>query len=1174
MDPKPAQVIEIDDSGDEGPPRTSRNPSNNPEQRVSDFESDDDDEETEVEQKPLISPSTNIQADFRLALEEGFDFDGVFAFSSRYTMGNAPNPCLNIDGLGTVGLPLNERDARAIISASVPVSASKDESAPSGIWEMSSEKVHFDNPAWATWIQNTAGLAASTALTAYSAVRPTYTLRKLVLHEKGSHRTNFKEPSSDDESNTKIGDLIAILPCLFDGAQLQLRHAGETKSLDLAHQSRLSTSIVAAYSGVEHTLSGVSAGYRLSLVYDIVQPMTHAQYRPTLPEMQGATQKLRNVMLSWKQDVAGNAPQFLACLLQHKYAKAPKFRAKSLTGADALLMSHLRPLARELKFRIYLAHIVVTVSATSSAEDYGYGGYGGYRRGYGRRGWGCAYDDSDEEIYEEAFETDEGSEEEKLNVTQVVDLQGMPVHVDLEFEADDLVNGSVTDDHPDKEDFERDDRTSASRVKTYRRTVLLIWPKNGDIDSTVKVGDVYEYACNALQNSLTVAPTDKEKKLVDKLLECCRIHPQPGKLQRVVQVLRESADRWNDVQTLLRALKTCGVDKNNDLMGVEGFISAYQAFGWDSLKDFYNDAMKNDESNGRRHALLARLTRMAAEENDAEVSVWCKNQEECVLRSLSKIDPSQIPWLTQLALARGGEFLRDIIFPQLQAQKLDKTFWIPFVKQLQQSMTTIPTTSLEVVGGLIMKCVSETVQNLPAFPTRTIAGYYSYHPAREEKSSDAILEVIKLCVETKNSVLCDSIFTKMREAMRSGTFVLLFPPWLYYFELCASLTQYLQSVPTLATTFQPFFVDAIDAMVSSTRTTPDGRAFTPCSLTEQHRVTIMNAARKAGGLSVLKQRLTSDRLKGHDSATLQALVRVIVKENQQQKPQDDVAKQDYKHLLITLVRAAIDAFDTSRLKRSPYPSYGYGTMTLSDQMIGLVKFCFEVGAQSQCQRLLLRLVPPPTGSTVQQHVSGVLAPFLPILRQYLVTQRLDFRTDPYKMFSAAVVKAFADKVMSQKPTEVVPVTQLQGIGCNVCSECRELKAFFLSEKETISFARVQGIRTHLERHLGTARSWGVVWETIKGRSPHTLKITKPASMTALGLWSGNSQTGKTLLAGLGDVATQTYILGPDYAWVHARITGTHPGPLPLANQNLNAQKRPATTTPIPTIPVAKKARTS
>ncbi|KAJ7187173.1 hypothetical protein C8R46DRAFT_981462 [Mycena filopes] len=1193
--PRTTEIIDIaDDSDDEGAAPIQPQSALLAQNLNSDFEdSDDEDENDEVEQKPLIAPSTEIREDFEAALAEGFDFDGVFAYSQRYAIGDAPNPCLNIDGLGAVGIPLSERDARAIIAASL----TGDGANTTGSWELPAEKIRFSNPAWDTWIQKTTGVAASTALTAYTGASPSFALKKLVVQETSPHTIHYKEPIDDDESNMKIGDFIVVLPGTFEGAQLQLRHAGQTKSLNFSHQSGLSTSVIAAYSGVEHTLSAVSSGYRLSLVYDIVQPITHAEFRPTLPEMQGATQKLHNIMLSWKQDAAGDAPQFLACLLQHKYPRTTNFRDKSLTGADALLLSHLHPLARELKFRIYLAHIDVTIMTPCEAEDDGYEErqerrreYGGWGRGRGRYGrrryeYGYGYDDEDEdedeeeEIDEMEFEDLEEEIEETLTLTQVVDLRGMPVAIgDLGLEPSDLLNGTITDQEPDRASFARDpyERTTATRTQSYKRTVLLIWPKD---NLSVGVGDVYQYACNALKNSLTVSPTEREKKIVDQLLDCCRVRPQEAKLRQVLQVLRESADRWNDVQTFLRAVKACGVEKNTDLMGPEAFVSAYQAFGWAPLKDFYTEAMAKDESNTRRQTLLARLTQMAREEQDDEVAAWCNEQVDGALRSLSKMDAAQVPWLTALGLSRGGEFLRDVIFPQLHAQKLDKSFWIPFIQQLQLRLADIPTTSPAVVQSLIAQWVAETVRTLPAFPLKVIPKSYAYGVDHQDKNSDAILEVVKLCITTKNDVLCGEIFKKMREAAARGTYSPSFPPWLYYAELSPALVLHLQSVPppnTLDLTFRPFFFDVIDSLVSAARISATGQPITPCPLTDQHKSVLMMAARKAGGITVLQQRLNATTLKGHDSNTVQALVRSIVKEfpQQQQQPADSAP---FAAVVVGLVRVAIDTFDTATLKPAPYSYYNAASSSVPDQMLRMVQFCFDLGAQSQCQRLLLRFLNPPPTSTVAQHVSKVLAPFLPVLRQYLVSKRLDLQTEPYKLFAAAVVKAFATQTMAQKPTEVIPAAQLQAIGCRTCAECQQLRAFFLSDRSAISFARVQGVRTHLARELSVpaVRSLGLVQQTIRSGSPHTLQITKPASMTALGVWTANSQTGKGLLAVLGDATAQMRVLGADYAPVHARIYGTYAAPapaaLPLTNaNNSNAQKRAADVHAA--LPASKKMR--
>ncbi|KAJ7886201.1 hypothetical protein B0H14DRAFT_2698032 [Mycena olivaceomarginata] len=1142
----PREIIEIEDSDDEcivKEPLTTGN-------ILSESDLEFEDDENEPEQKPLIFPSTDIKADFEDTLQDGFQFDGAFAFSERYGIGDTPNPCLHIDGLGTIGIPLSPREALAIISAGIPVGNSGTNA--SGIWEISSEKVHFDNPAWGDWIQKTAGEAAADALDAYGGVWPSFTLKKLVIHEPGCSTSHYKEQISDDESDTKIGDLVAILPSVFQGGQFQLSYAGQVKSLNLAHQSGLSTSIIAAYVGVEHTLASVTSGYRLSLLYDMVQPITHAEERPTLPEMQGATQKLHNIMLSWKQNASGGVPDYLACLLRHRYAKSPNFGAKSLTGADALLVHHLRPLARRLKFRLYLAHLRGTVTTTAEALTYSSDG------------------ESDmSDIDDAEFEDDGEDAQEILEVTQVVDLRGMPVDVDLELGDDDVINGNVTDGDPQTTTLQKEGRTTATRTKVYNRTVLLLWPKNSDLDLSVAVGDIYDYAFNALQSSLTDIPTKRERRLVNQLLVCCQTRRSDTKLPQAVQVLRESADRWNDVEMLLRALKACGVDKNIDLMGVEGFVSAYQAFGWDALKNFYGDTMQNDESNARRYALLARLTQMGVEEDDANVSLWCQEQLKRVLGSLGKVDATQIPWLARAGLAHGGDFLCDVIFPQLQAQKLEPSFWIPFSRCLQQHMKDVPTTFTRLVGRAIAQSVSQIARDLPAFPTK-VGKSTRPNAERQEEDCDSILKVVQLCVETNNEALCPLIFARMRDVARAGSFNAGPPPWVYYAKLSTSFVRYMESITGLDDIFQPFFLDAIDSMVSPARTTSDGKATTPCPLSEKNQATIILAARTVCCASTSRnQSFKADPPKGQQSSTLQALARYVMKEFSPQLRRDPAAFKAFGQVIITLVRAAICTFDTSSLVKRYIPP------TASQRMIAIIDFCFEVGGRSQCQYLLPRFVPPPTGTTATQHVSGVLAPFLPDLQEYLVGKDLNFEAEPYKTFAVTVAKLFAEKVMTPKPSEPVPASKLRAIGCG-CRDCKELKAFFQSAHAVVCLPAVQKIRLHLERELAKTRAWGVSWQTVKKGSPRMLEVTKPPAMVAFATWSANSQTGKTLLLSLGDLAAQTRVLGADHYWVYARIYGATDSDLPMplgdANRTINAPKRMATTA-LPTKPT-KRARTS
>jgi hypothetical protein len=195
----------------------------------------------------------------------------------------------------------------------------------------------------------------------------------------------------------------------------------------------------------------------------------------------------------------------------------------------------------------------------------------------------------------------------------------------------------------------------------------------------------------------------------------------------------------------------------------------------------------------------------------------------------------------------------------------------------------------------------------------------------------------------------------------------------------------------------------------------------------------------------------------HDCTSLQAL--------------DDVLKN--------IVRAAIAAFDTSLLVKPESRWYGEQRFP-SDRMIDLVEFCFEVGAQSQCQHLLPRFVEPPTGVSFRQHASQALSPFLLVLHEYLVQQGLAFTAEPFKGFIISVLKAFAEQVMTEKPDEGVPVAEIETVGCKTCSNCAELRAFLLSQETSTSLYVSKPERTHLEHKLARTSAWGVLWDPGRG----------------------------------------------------------------------------------------------
>jgi len=216
-------------------------------------------------------------------------------------------------------------------------------------------------------------------------------------------------------------------------------------------------------------------------------------------------------------------------------------------------------------------------------------------------------------------------------------------------------------------------------------------------------------------------------------------------------------------------------------------------------------------------------------------------------------------------------------------------------------------------------------------------------------------------------------------------------------------------------------------------------------------------------------------LEGRDCESLKILIKHVVAELRP-PPADSSATADYAAVIKSIVRQAIDVFDTKAFDDLE-PSGK--TLRSVDDIVDMFKFCIEVGSRSEWPHLLAHLE-SPRGVPAGQHVSRVLAPFMPALRDYLVSQNLDLATEPFKSFTVKVLKAFGTSVMSQKPRDLVDNAK---IGCDrgpqYCKECEDLREFFKGEEQSISFGRSDGVRRHLIEQLKVPKSWGVTYKLHK-----------------------------------------------------------------------------------------------
>lgn len=155
----------------------------------------------------------------------------------------------------------------------------------------------------------------------------------------------------------------------------------------------------------------------------------------------------------------------------------------------------------------------------------------------------------------------------------------------------------------------------------------------------------------------------------------------------------------------------------------------------------------------------------------------------------------------------------------------------------------ISTWSSELVGTLTSFCVVQAVELLPAFPTMSSSGV--------EADPESIMEVIRVCVETGNNHLCDTISGRMRGTASAVTVPSRLSPWIFYSRLAVSLDVYLQAsdVGDTPDAVKSFFSDAVNSMLSAG---PDAKY--ECPMTPPILKIINMAIRRAGGMLFLKKR--------------------------------------------------------------------------------------------------------------------------------------------------------------------------------------------------------------------------------------------------------------------------------------------------------------------------------
>ncbi len=368
-------------------------------------------------------------------------------------------PQLEVEGVGVIALPLLDVQAEQLIAAA--------ERAPYGrggetvqdetvrrTWQIDASRVRIGGRHWQESLNAIVARAAAGLGVAEPVAAEFY---KLLVYGEGDffvgHRDTEKCPGM-------FATLVIVLPSIFTGGELAVRHQGREVMLDMRCEDPSEAAFAAFYADCVHEVRPIASGSRLTLIYNL-RRAAHGPL-PEAPDYRGEEDELAQLLHRWAAgDGAPDAlPEKLIYPLEHAYTIA-ELSFGALKGADAAAAAVLKGAAARSGCELHLA--LISIEESGIAEHTAY---------YGSR-WRRNSDVTEE------FEAVEVCDR-RASLYHWLRADGAPAPLkDIPFDESEVCpTGSLDDLEPDEEHFhEATGNEGASFERTYRRAALTLWPE-------------------------------------------------------------------------------------------------------------------------------------------------------------------------------------------------------------------------------------------------------------------------------------------------------------------------------------------------------------------------------------------------------------------------------------------------------------------------------------------------------------------------------------------------------------------------------------------------------------------------------------------------------------------------------------------------------------------------
>lgn len=413
---------------------------------------------------------------------------------------------LEINGIDEIGFPINAIQIKDIIKVAHKAPFGKgsqtvlDPTVRSAL-EIDASEITFTNPEWKQFIASIIEkVKPDLGIEKHSVSANLY---KLLIYEEGGF---FLAHKDSEKEKGMFGTLIIGLPSKHTGGELCVRFDGREEIVDFSEpSSQYKIPYAAFYADCEHEIKPITSGYRVCLVYNLVQAKSNEKIQ--LSHLGGHIERLVKVIKTCEEDK--DIPKIV--LLGHQYTPS-NFTMQALKLNDRPKAEALLQAAENAGFYAKLG-LVTSYQSGELEVEYNNSSRYGRRRSY----YDDEFDNDDElaengtmgEVYDESLEIEHWMEE------------GIPPLRNISFEKEDLISEIILNEgEPEEKQAEGYTGNAGMEMRYwYHYGAVIFWPKKYQYDMLISLSTANKLEWIEYYNQQWSEIKPSEITIIKKLVE-------------------------------------------------------------------------------------------------------------------------------------------------------------------------------------------------------------------------------------------------------------------------------------------------------------------------------------------------------------------------------------------------------------------------------------------------------------------------------------------------------------------------------------------------------------------------------------------------------------------------------------------------------------------------------